>query len=476
MKKLIAILLFILPIQIFSQGNSSVKSTEGNVEFRVNNNGTIGYNSELKDGEIVWPKGRLAKYLHGVGFYISFLVGKEERTYRYSYIPVSGASDFTPGSSFQGSTFSDESLNRVYTSRLYNKVNGKELFGGTGPAWPIWRGKKGDIFKQYGEYVRDPELRNRAEYEEPLFISDEDIVSIAYNEEFGIEVETRVYLYNDEKKKNTVIISFVVKNVSGKTYNYFDFGALFDTDITHRSQLYRGIDNDVYLNNIPNGAAVSSEISGYEDTLNPGYVVIRQIRNHGGSNMQINELFGSPVVTSIANKYLYEYDFRNNFTLERDPYIKDDIIVADYLSWPREIVNGGSGLFTYLIKFSEPDESYPNMGEDKTFEEIQKIQEIEDFYLNQITSVETAENINIKLSPNPISNGNLTIEYSAFEGQNTLIQLFDVNGRNLGTIFEGISKKSNLIEYDISDLQSGVYFLRLTLGDKTVTKKFTIEK
>lgn len=75
------------------------------------------------------------------------------------------------------------------------------------------------------------------------------------------------------------------------------------------------------------------------------------------------------------------------------------------------------------------------------------------------------------VSPNPAKN-NVTLHYTLPKGGPVSIQLFDVTGREIRTLFSGLQNKGKqVLDYQINDLRSGIYFITLdTDGSKAVKK------
>ncbi len=60
----------------------------------------------------------------------------------------------------------------------------------------------------------------------------------------------------------------------------------------------------------------------------------------------------------------------------------------------------------------------------------------------------------------------------------TLLEVFDLNGRNLGTLFnqEAQEGEEYSIDFNGNDLPNGVYIYRMTTNDETVIEKFMIAR
>lgn len=78
--------------------------------------------------------------------------------------------------------------------------------------------------------------------------------------------------------------------------------------------------------------------------------------------------------------------------------------------------------------------------------------------------------IDFTVYPNP-SSGPITVEYRFPENERIQIQLFDLNGRMVSTLFDGRTNGlSNKVSYDGSFLASGPYLCVLTTRKNVVSK------
>ncbi len=82
----------------------------------------------------------------------------------------------------------------------------------------------------------------------------------------------------------------------------------------------------------------------------------------------------------------------------------------------------------------------------------------------------------MKLSPNPCKS-NLSIKYSLKASSNIEISIYSESGQYLGTL---LNKFENVDEYDFiwdissingSPVLSGIYILKLKIGDKSISQK-----
>ncbi len=93
------------------------------------------------------------------------------------------------------------------------------------------------------------------------------------------------------------------------------------------------------------------------------------------------------------------------------------------------------------------------------------------------TSVEDQEEnkITLDITPNPASNRlNINLNSNGFEY--TRLSIVDLLGNEVGLIEEGLMNTADYQkEYNISDLPPSIYFIRLEIGNKVVTKQFIKE-
>lgn len=81
----------------------------------------------------------------------------------------------------------------------------------------------------------------------------------------------------------------------------------------------------------------------------------------------------------------------------------------------------------------------------------------------------------LSISPNP-SNRELFIHYTSNQNQNMSITIVDVCGKNQFTVQHTSKTGENTQSIDVSDLQQGIYFVNLTTGNSSTTKKIYVTK
>lgn len=78
--------------------------------------------------------------------------------------------------------------------------------------------------------------------------------------------------------------------------------------------------------------------------------------------------------------------------------------------------------------------------------------------------------------PNPF-NASTTIKFASANEAHAKITVYDILGREVQVVFDGtVAAGEHSLIWDASKNASGVYFYRLTIGDKTETKAMTLLK
>ena len=93
------------------------------------------------------------------------------------------------------------------------------------------------------------------------------------------------------------------------------------------------------------------------------------------------------------------------------------------------------------------------------------------------SSVEADVNSEIISYPNPTAGGS-NIVFKTAETARTLVEVYDMSGRNVGTLFnaEALQGKTYILDFDGAVLPNGVYIYRLTTQNETIVEKFMIAR
>lgn len=80
-----------------------------------------------------------------------------------------------------------------------------------------------------------------------------------------------------------------------------------------------------------------------------------------------------------------------------------------------------------------------------------------------------ADNSNLQVYPNPARGGNVTIAVAAGEVANVAVY------NSAAQLVKSVATAESTLTLDVSDLQAGIYYVRVTTADKAYTKKLIVE-
>ena len=96
-------------------------------------------------------------------------------------------------------------------------------------------------------------------------------------------------------------------------------------------------------------------------------------------------------------------------------------------------------------------------------------------HITQTNINEEHNDFSFNLSPNP-ADSHISINFGAEAGSSYDLSLIDLSGNEVGKVDNGIiDTEKYSIDYDISQLPAGVYFVRLDLAGEVITRKFVKE-
>ena len=81
----------------------------------------------------------------------------------------------------------------------------------------------------------------------------------------------------------------------------------------------------------------------------------------------------------------------------------------------------------------------------------------------------------IKQYPNPADH-NATFEFSVIEDQEVSVSILNINGQVVGTVYSGSARANETykFEYNVTNLQSGIYYVHLNTTNGIMKEKFVI--
>ncbi|MCK5686523.1 T9SS type A sorting domain-containing protein, partial [bacterium] len=78
--------------------------------------------------------------------------------------------------------------------------------------------------------------------------------------------------------------------------------------------------------------------------------------------------------------------------------------------------------------------------------------------------------------PNPF-NPNTTINFSLNNAADVSVQVYDINGRFVDTVYDGYKEAGSYnMDWNGANFASGVYVVKLTVGNNSSTLKMTLLK
>lgn len=500
-----SLILLLLALPLFSQSNIPIEtkfSRVSNIKFYINNNGNLAFDRIQNIGGLIWPYNSENQYLHGAGFYV-ICRKNDSLLMESSYDLATRVSHFVPGSVIDGANFIySNNKYRVYDSRLYDKQNGEELFGGNGPNWPIWKNNINQLKSFFGVYENDVLNRNTLDEKEPNFIADQELIikykdtDISVNEfaklygdtyPIGLEVETRLHFFESSDLRNTMGITWIVKNVSGEDLKEFYFIPAFDIDITSIKQSYRGIDNDIMFKTDKGITTFSTGISDYEKDKDFGFIsfdwIITPNIDESGfvkENKGKNQNRIKPLSTLQLDGFFDIYSPTSFLKLfDENPKIKaenDQRFILPVGSF--DLKSGTEAYFTIGIALTDADGLYPQLSESKQLGIENQFTVLKSFYDDAISGIDsdiTRRTPIIQVFPVPIVN-EAFIFFESDRVEQAFLFIYDLNGNKLGTVFDGyLVAGENRIEINDLKLSPGAYFLELNKQSGNITQKIIIK-
>ncbi len=93
--------------------------------------------------------------------------------------------------------------------------------------------------------------------------------------------------------------------------------------------------------------------------------------------------------------------------------------------------------------------------------------------IDEMPDADTKNGSDISLYPNPVRS-NVYIEFNAKEASKADIVIYDLRGRVVFSQASSTAKGLNKVSFNLADLPSGTYVLKVTVDEQQFTKKFLI--
>lgn len=91
-----------------------------------------------------------------------------------------------------------------------------------------------------------------------------------------------------------------------------------------------------------------------------------------------------------------------------------------------------------------------------------------------VTKINTLEN-NVSIYPNPSSNGVVNVKFNLQDQEDVTIELYDITGKKV-FVKEMANVTNNNVAFNVSELNNGMYLVKINNKSHSVTKKITIAK
>ena len=82
----------------------------------------------------------------------------------------------------------------------------------------------------------------------------------------------------------------------------------------------------------------------------------------------------------------------------------------------------------------------------------------------------------LNIYPNPTPTNELTLEYNSSAASSVNIQAIDVNGNTIKSEIKTLIVGKNFINYDVSSLKDGFYYLNIISTNESFRQKFSINR
>ncbi|RXK58975.1 T9SS type A sorting domain-containing protein [Lacibacter luteus] len=94
---------------------------------------------------------------------------------------------------------------------------------------------------------------------------------------------------------------------------------------------------------------------------------------------------------------------------------------------------------------------------------------------NDLTTEEQAEVFVLTVSPNPATQ-QAAIQFSTTDSQAYSLDVYNLMGMKVATLDRGANSGNHLVRYNLTNLSSGLYLLKLSVNGKITTKKLIVQK
>ncbi len=474
-------------------------NTCSNIIYVNSNYGLNGYDVKQRISGITWPRNSPDYYQFSAGLLIGAKTSQNDNTDSKSKtIGISTKTaqiSFVPGSNEIDKNVSiADNVKEKYPLYISSDYNNKGIAKDpNAPNWPLWNTDN----TTFGKYVTDDTKRNKQYYAQgPRFLGDETMVSIYKDTDIkyhikeqqndipylNLQVEEKTIFWDSDPLNDVVLVIYTITNMSDKTWEDASFAKLFDFDIKKfnnepQDRVKKHSSKDIYYCWTDNPAgpdgymAISLMISPELDAnkypiANNNYknyyngIKIATAINFDKSN-QIDNYISYEEMTSKKSITPAEGDDQR-LLLASETF---NLAPGQSVTFGVAQIFGNATLNGSTVKASG-DESELAEINDKwkaLYEEIYT-----DGLPIQSTTVEETNNEQENFCyPNP-TNG--TFNLSAELNEESVVEVYDIYGNKL------LTHKGTNSNFDLSNFESGTYFISVRNNNRTVYDKIVLQK
>ena len=153
-------------------------------------------------------------------------------------------------------------------------------------------------------------------------------------------------------------------------------------------------------------------------------------------------------------------------------YSKDGIIDVSDPTFPKELTSPSEFEYSYDIQAKDNLILLSNIyGGGVWILKNNLITSIIKDYTNQVSDFQLSQNY-----PNPL-NSNTIIEFGVPKKEKVTIEIFNVLGQIVKILLnKEVETGKHKVEFNVTNLSSGIYFYKLSAGGSSITKKMVILK